>query len=548
MAILDSNPTPPPPSFHRKKRTQIGPITRWLLPSLSSFFSLIILYFLILSAKRFLLDSDTGWHIRAGDVMRQTHAVLRHDIFSHTMSGQEWFAWEWLSDVLMSSIHAWRGLSGIVGSAIAILFLSYVGLYRLMIKRGADAMLAGVLIIFAALASMVHWLARPHLFSIAFLVVWYAVLESYHRRRSKVIYLLPIIYVLWANLHGAFIITFPMFVIFILGEWLEFVAQKKQSRSELIKAIKTYAVVAAISFVATLITPYNFRLYRHLWHYLSDDKLLSLIHEFQSPDFHTLDGKLIEVLLMMSAIALYEAFRRRRFVDAGLLILWAHLTLQSERHVALAVIIAVPIIAEHFTSLIKEAVSFLIAEQNSFAQFWRAVRDWYRGILAIDQQLTGASVYLVAFIFSVALIYSANGRNAWADRLLPVQFDTARFPALAVEVVSASIADKSAAFHQQLKGRLFSSDQYGGYVIYRLYPQVKVFVDGRSDFYRQGRVLDDLIGISTLKPETSLLLERYEIQWLLVRKDEPLATWAHANATWQSIYQDATAEVFVRKE
>ncbi|HYE72871.1 MAG TPA: hypothetical protein VEF04_06050, partial [Blastocatellia bacterium] len=157
--MASSNPNIPntSSSLHRKKVTPAGPLTRWLLPSLSSFFSLIVLYFLILNAPRFLLDSDTGWHIRAGDMMRQTYSVLRRDLFSHTMQGQEWFAWEWLSDILMSFMHSWRGLPGIVGSAIAILFLSYVGLYRLMIRRGADAMLSGGLTLFAALASIVHW-------------------------------------------------------------------------------------------------------------------------------------------------------------------------------------------------------------------------------------------------------------------------------------------------------------------------------------------------------------------------------------------------------
>lgn len=529
------------------------------MPSLSGLFLLLILYLLILSASRFLLDSDTGWHIRAGDVMRATHTVLRHDVFSHTMAGREWFAWEWLADVLMSLVHSRRSLAGVVGGAIALLFVSYAGLYRLMLARGADTMLAGTLVLYAALASVVHWLARPHLFSIVLMVVWCAAVEDYRRHRSKLIYALPLVYGLWANLHGAFVVTFPLFAIYAGGEALEYAFRRRTAQTTSDEnsstdkggpraALKVYVLVALTSFTASLATPFGLRLYGHLWQYLTDNKLLALIHEFQSPSFHTLDGKLIEGLLLLSVAALLEAVRQRRFVDAGLLLFWAHLVLQAERHVTLAVIVVTPIIAEHLTTLSAEASALIASHQDRAGKLWRAVRDWYRGILAIDRQLTGVTIYAGTLVFLAALIFSATGRGTWADRRLPAEFDSRRFPAGSVAFVAASQADPASPFHRQLNGRLFAGDQYGGYVIYRLYPRVKVFIDGRSDFYRQGRVLDDALAVLQLKPEVTELLDRYEVQWLLVRRDEPLAAWARARTDWQSAYRDETAEVFVRKE
>src|SRR5205807_10585483 len=93
----------------------------------------------------------------------------------------------------------------------------------------------------------------------------------------------------------------------------------------------------------------------------------------------------------------------------------------------------------------------------------------------------------------------------------------------------------------------YAHDQYGGYLIYRLAPQVKVFVDGRSDFYRQSTVLDDMDQISNAKPTWQGLLDKYGVSWMLLRRDETLALVAQMSGQWVSVYSDATAQVLVKK-
>src|SRR5262249_59979969 len=94
-----------------------------------------------------------------------------------------------------------------------------------MIGWVADAIVAFALTIFGGMAGIVHWLARPHVLSIALMVVWYGVVEDFRRNRSKRIFFLPLLIALWANLHGAFVATFPMLAIYAAGEWVEFAAR-----------------------------------------------------------------------------------------------------------------------------------------------------------------------------------------------------------------------------------------------------------------------------------------------------------------------------------
>lgn len=501
------------------------------MPSIGSFGILLILYLLVISSWRFLLDSDTGWHIRTGELILQTGAIPRTDPFSHTMAGRQWFAWEWLADVVMALAHQWRGLAGVVGGALLVLLIAYGLLQREMIRRGSDPLLAAGLTLFAAICCIVHWLARPHLFSILLMIVWLALVEAYRRRRARWILATPLLIILWANLHGAFAVTFAILVIYAVGELGEQLWQGRFSLARCRTVLLMYGGVGILSALAALVTPFGSGLYRHIWRYLNDRELLASIQEFQSPDFHQLDGKLVEALLFLGAVAVVLALRERRLVEVGLFLLWAHLTLQSERHVTLAAVTLTPIIAEQLTGLLSRITDRLGVAEWSGRRVWQAIDHWYGGIRRIDQQVTGAGVYLASFIFLIGLTAGQE-----ADKLLSPRFSPKKFPVAASDFIE----------NQRLTGKGYAHDQFGGYLIYRLWPAYGVFVDGRSDFYRQGTVLEDMEKVSLVKPEWATKLDQYEIKWMLLRRDEPLVLISLQSGSWRKVYEDSVAQILVR--
>jgi hypothetical protein len=504
---------------------------RWGLPSFGSLSLLVVLHLLSMDGWRFLLDSDTGWHIRTGEWILQTGQVPRSDLFSHSLPGAPWFAWEWLADLLMALAHGASGLAGVVMGAFLVLLLAYALLYETMRRRGGDPLLATGMVVLVALSSIVHWLARPHLFSILLLVVWLGMIESYRRSRSRWIYGAPLLILLWANLHGGFVITFPLLSIYCVGEWVEQWLAQKRDRRQLLP----YLGVGIASGVAVLGTPYGRGLYGHLWQYLQDKQLLRSIQEFQSPDFHTLDGKLVELLLLLGGVAAFLALRRGRVVELGLYLIWAHLTLQSQRHVTLAAVTLAPIIVEEGTWALREGVGAWL-KRGSWpvergGRLLSAAIEWYRGILSIERQLTGGAVLMLVLGGGLVLTGSA-----WAERLFSPRFSPERFPVEAVEVLSRS----------DLPDKGYAHDEDGGYLIYRLYPRYRVFVDGRSDFYRQGTVLDDMQKVRGVHPDWATKLDWYGIQWLLLRRDEPLSQVAQLSGRWRLYHEDRVAQILVR--
>ncbi|MDQ3014103.1 MAG: tetratricopeptide repeat protein, partial [Acidobacteriota bacterium] len=421
---------------------------------------------------------------------------------------------------------------------IFVLLASYAALYWLMVKRDADPLIACVVTVFGAIVSISHWLARPHLLSIAFMIVWCALMESYRRYRSRqtaqtvmMLYAIPLLIALWANVHGAFVVTLPMLGVYAAGEFLEFAVRGEWRGSESLRALKTYLLVGVLSLLAAMLTPYGFKLYGHLWRYLNDRQLLSMIQEFQSPDFHSINGKLIELFLLLGVIAAANAVRRRRFVEAGLTLMWAHLTLQSERHATLAVVVVAPIIAEQLSNLFSEFIGWAAQGEDTRSKALRAARDWYRGTMAINRQLNGALCYVAALAFIIATV-----STGLADKLFSPRFDASRFPVGAVEYI----------LKNNLSGNLYSNDQFGGYLIYRLYPRFKVFVDGRSDFYRQGTVLDEADEIGLVKSDWQQLLEKRSVGWMLLKRGEPLAQIATLSGKWTSVFEDSVSQVLIR--
>jgi hypothetical protein len=178
---------------------------RQLLPSISDFVWLMPILFLfgrMNGAPTLLGDGDTGWHIRTGEWILANGRVPSQDLFSFTKPDQSWYAWEWLSDVLMGLLHQVGGMQAVLLGAITLISLTYALLYRLVRRKSGSVLLAFALTAIAAAGSSIHWLARPHLFTMLFLVIFYSILEE---PRMRLLFVLPVIAVVWTNLHGGFL-------------------------------------------------------------------------------------------------------------------------------------------------------------------------------------------------------------------------------------------------------------------------------------------------------------------------------------------------------
>jgi hypothetical protein len=147
-----------------------------------------------------------------------------------------------------------------------------------------------------------------------------------------------------------------------------------------------------------------------------------------------------------------------------------------------------------------------------------------KSLSRVETNLKGILWPLLAILF---LIYTFYTRPNSAD-----QFDPNRFPVRAVDWLEVNPQE----------GNMFNNFIWGGYLLYRMWPQQTVFIDGQTDFYGEA-LTREYIQVTTLAAGWESVLEKYDVSWVIIQSDKPLVKALQDELNWTVIYQDATAAI-----
>ena len=459
-------------------------------------------------ASALFRDADAGWHIRAGERILAAHALPVADPFSFSKPGEPWMAWEWVADIAAGAAHLSAGLSG-----VALLYLIAIGAavwmwFRLNWAAGGNFILAGLFAVPLLSTLSLHWLARPHVFGwlFALVTVWFC--ESMCRRLSActAVFLAT---ALWANIHGSFILAPAIFVIYAVGAKIRPAIWGGEAKGSW-RAYSLYALAAA---AGSLINPHGWNLHRHIFAYLNNSDLIDHIGEFQSFNFHSNGAAEITVALMIcfaGGIASLSARRPERFLLSLVIVAAA---LRTARMLPLAALILLP--------LANGSISDVLTHAQLAPRFRKgldAILNYGSGLRALDQTFSGIAL---APLMAMALFAIVRATHP--------AFPSDQFPVAASASVAAMPAD----------ARLFSSDKFGGYLIYRFDGQRKVFFDGRSDFYG-AEFLKSYTDMVQARPGWQAEFARYRFTHALLPPDYALVA-SLESAGWKETYRDRTA-------
>src|SRR5438128_6653248 len=241
-------------------------------------------------APRLLGDAGIGWHIRNGEQMLRSHAITRVDSFSFTMSGRPWYAWEWLYDLVIAGVHERLGLNGVVLFTALAIAATFALTLRLALRRSAVLPVTVILMVLSVGASTIHFFARPHVLSWLVAAVWFHLLDSQeisssHETGRRVLWL-PVLMLLWVNLHGGFLLGFILLGLYLMDGLIRYSRSPEGQKDAIRKHLKQLSAVTLLSLLASLINPYGYKLHLHVYQYLSNPWLMNHIDEFLSPNFH----------------------------------------------------------------------------------------------------------------------------------------------------------------------------------------------------------------------------------------------------------------------
>ncbi|HZU28250.1 MAG TPA: hypothetical protein VFA04_22165, partial [Bryobacteraceae bacterium] len=405
---------------------------RMLLPSLGDLLLVAIVFWLFCaqpdSWSHFMGDANTGLHIRTGDYILAHGSVPHSDLYSFSRPDGAWFSVEWLSCVIYSALHRVWGLTAVAFlSAILLVAWPMVQL-RDCYERGANMLLSVVLVFAGMRAAAIHYLARPHLFTMVCtaLAAWFIARER--RNPTRAVWMLIPFTVLWTNLHGAFVVLLAYLGLLAVGSFLEH--NFTQSRR--------WDAMLAACCAASLINPYGINLHLHIVSFLGSSA--HMVQEY-APAATFLGNGYVEVffgLLGVAAVCSVAMLLRRQFVEPLWIAFFGWLAVTSARNITVFVIIAVPIIAREVTRWLPA-----VSKEDNLGRSLSVVTPWGAGAAC------------------AILLWTA-----------PISFSPA-FPAGIVQR-DATVLTGS---------RLFTTDHWGDYLLYRLWPRQRVFIDGRSDYY-----------------------------------------------------------------
>jgi hypothetical protein len=485
------------------------------IPSIADlFFCVIFLSLTFFGGSGLLGDGDTGYHIRAGEYIIKTLSVPKSDIFSFHTPPLPWTAHEWLSEVVMAAVHDLFELAGVVAFFAFLLACTIALLFKILTSHGASPLIATGLTLLASCASQIHWLARPHVFSLLFMITWHRLLETWQRGGAVRLYVLPLTMLLWVNLHGGFLGGFLLLGAYLAGNLFYLITLPLSARPGYLTKLRQLCGTIGCCLLACLCNPSGYHILFFPFKLVSNRYLMDHVSEFLSPNFHDFLPFKYLLLLLIATLAV-----SKRSVDAtelALMLVFTNMALYSARYIPLFALVVAPILTRQSEEAKSESAGRLAA----------FFRQRSRNMALMDQRATGYLWPAATLLVVMLALYSGR---------LHQGFDAKKKPVAAVEFL----------LQEQIPGNMFNDDEFGDYLIYRAFPRYRVFFDGRSDMYGTGK-LKEYSTVINFEPGWEQILDKYRITWVFYGTNSNLSRFLLKEKSWVLIYSDTVASIFVR--
>lgn len=505
-------------------RKRPASILRLLLPSYSDILWIgAFLAVISLGPRLMNIDGDLGRHLTIGGYILDHGQVPTHDLFSHTMLGAPVTPHEWLAQVIFAAGYRMMGLDGVVLVCALVIAFTFWVVYRCSREMSQGVLPAVLMTLLAMAASSLHWLTRPHVFTFLFLALWISVLEDLRRGRHNRWWLLPALMLAWANLHGAFIAGFVTWGIYAAGVAWDLIWKRfPEGEAPTETFWRSYLLGGGTALLATLANPSGLGLWGTSVGYIGNRYLVGHTQEYLPPNFH--DPSTWPFLVMVGLLVVLLGLQSRRVETSRILLAaaWLVMGLYSARNVPLFAIASAPLLAG--------VLGGWLADNRHRRPFLDRLALVDRRIFNMDLSL-GGSFWIVAAFLLVVVAFRSGVKLDLQQR--GNTFDPQVFPVQAVDWLSE---------HPQV-GNMFNHFPWGGYLLYRGWPQERVFIDAQTDFYGE-ELTRQYEQVLTVSPGWEEILQVYEVRWVIVPPSTALAAELRARPDWQVVYQDETAEIF----
>lgn len=481
-----------------------------------------VLFTILISFTIFKIRTPDIWlHIKAGQTILESGFVYK-DTFSFTANGRDWIYHEWLFGIIVYSVHQIAGVYGLILMKTGIVLLTFLIIYRTMLIKGVNQYLASFILLIASLAARGRLVERPHIFKYLFIVSFIYILELYRFKKVNKLYLLPLIQLSWANIHGSFLLGPAIVGIYLAGLTVQPVIDILTNKITLLRDLSNppfsidwskqeILIIASLLVIVSgvsLINPYGLNIIPFALNF-DQHKTLSYLFEWYPTtlsDFYGTFG----LLFLVGLASFIVKYKNIDIIDALIFGLFIFLALRFRR----------------FQSLFSLSVASIIGSN-------------------------------LQFLFSRFALNKLKRCLLWASCLISlivlVNHEFKKHPYFIFGFgISPEVPQKAVDFLEtiEIQGNMYNSYDFGGYLIWRLYPKRKVFVDGRIDIYDPIFIRDF---ISEPSPTNWYdAINYYDINYAIIQNKydfDVIGKWISLEPSkWVLIYFDEAASIYIRKD
>lgn len=452
---------------------------------------------------------DTFWQLQSGKHIWQTGKFIYEDTFSLASTA---FRLEhcWLSDLIFYAFYFVGGYPFLSLLKAFVVTLCGTLLFYWNKKKRIDLPMNILVLTICIVASEPSWLVRPQLWTFLFSLIYLNLLYLGRKQGLKAwLWLVPVM-LLWANLHAGCLFGIVQIGLFFCGETVRLLKERKP-----LSSLSGLFIAGLLTLGVSFINPYGYRIPLKLFSHVNLHNIQSIgqlgVMEWLPPTF----AQVPAFYIIITSWGLFCTLRLRRLdpVEAVYFAALLYMGMSQIRHTTLAVFLSaffLPAAIQDKKELIgKGPISMKLLEKNLNS--------------------------LVIILLFGLLVYNM------AEGSIGVGLKKEQFPVAATDFL----------IKNRLPGNLYNSYDWGGYLMWRLYPEYLVFVDGRTgslEMFNASTVIDNTLD------GWDEILNKYEINTVITRTcyydtGEPISLVFSLidHKDWAPVYSDGVAVIFVRK-
>ncbi|MEW5807744.1 MAG: hypothetical protein AB1756_10430 [Acidobacteriota bacterium] len=465
------------------------------------FFLTILAALVLVDSNRFA-DPDLFCHLYSGREIVEEQRIPKTDAHSFSVPGGKWIDYEWGARALFYFLYRTTGSGGLVVLRAILCIAVFSIVFLNALRLSGSVLISSLSTILCAVVSHRYFLFRPQLFTFLLLSLLIFILLKYSKERMKVFFLLPILFLIWTNLHGGFPLGLLVFALFILSEYIE----ERFFQS----------AIFIVSALATLINPYGM----NLWHGILGTIFGAFtpeISEWKPVYEFSFSSMLWFYFFLFVFVLTFLASREKRLIDLVLFILLSYLSVTKVRFIPLMAIVLAPILARYLTGTMERITAS------------------GRPMMRIIHPPASSLNWIVLIFLVFPLILKGVQKEIHLSMCI---FKSDYFqPVTAVKMLKENGAS----------GNIMNEYDWGGYIHWEL-PSSRIFVDGRSDTVYPYETIKEWAYFVNGVGEWEEVLMKYGADSILIRTQHLVNEKLKGSGRWKLVYYDNICSFYVNIE